>query len=118
MKVSIILTTVLSMFVQRNPCDGAASVLFVSVTTTIEAVSTVSASWRIMTKRGRNINRLQLIDPWCGMVQREIYLRGSFVSFREMITSQLQGKLWLDDEVRGNRSRVDRLELGLDGNVW
>ncbi|GJR07629.1 retrovirus-related pol polyprotein from transposon TNT 1-94 [Tanacetum coccineum] len=34
----------------------------------------------------------------CGdMIQRKL---GSFVSFREMITSQLQGKLWLYDEVR------------------
>ncbi|GJS40448.1 hypothetical protein Tco_0565491 [Tanacetum coccineum] len=33
----------------------------------------------------------------CGdMIQRKL---GSFVSFREMITSQLQGKLWLYDEV-------------------
>ncbi|GJS99338.1 hypothetical protein Tco_0820508 [Tanacetum coccineum] len=32
-------------------------------------------------------------------LQRKSELRGSFVSFREMITSQFQGKLWLYDEV-------------------
>ncbi|GJX38728.1 hypothetical protein Tco_0252031 [Tanacetum coccineum] len=61
------------------------------------------------------------------------------VYWQEMITSQLQGKLWIYDEVRVsslsrrlevvcspkdlrslldcNRSRIDHLELGLDGNV-
>ncbi|GKB91708.1 hypothetical protein Tco_0963980 [Tanacetum coccineum] len=41
---------------------------------------------------------------------KEIYLRGSFVSFREMITSQLQGKLWLYDEVyiRSKQSELQR----------
>ncbi|GJT22655.1 hypothetical protein Tco_0892592 [Tanacetum coccineum] len=34
-------------------------------------------------------------------------LKGKFVSFREMITSQLQGKLWLYDEVRMFDSYVD-----------
>ncbi|GJZ34637.1 putative reverse transcriptase domain-containing protein [Tanacetum coccineum] len=37
--------------------------------------------------------------PWCGMVQRKSTKGEVFVSFREMITSQLQGKLWLYDEV-------------------
>ncbi|GKA74252.1 hypothetical protein Tco_0780554, partial [Tanacetum coccineum] len=32
--------------------------------------------------------------------------RGSFVSFREMIISQLQGKLWLYDELGGVRHRM------------
>ncbi|GJX94882.1 putative ribonuclease H-like domain-containing protein [Tanacetum coccineum] len=44
----------------------------------------------------RSISTAKLII--CGdMIQRKL---GSFVSFREMITSQLQGKLWLYDEVR------------------
>ncbi|GJT99568.1 retrovirus-related pol polyprotein from transposon TNT 1-94 [Tanacetum coccineum] len=39
---------------------------------------------------------------------------GSFVSFREMITSQLQGKLWLYDEVRScdqQALETDRIQL-------
>ncbi|GKA70562.1 putative ribonuclease H-like domain-containing protein [Tanacetum coccineum] len=48
----------------------------------------------------------------------ELSLRGSFVSFREMITSQLQGKLWLYDEVRGNTIYTDHIDLRLGGNVW
>ncbi|GJX76141.1 putative reverse transcriptase domain-containing protein [Tanacetum coccineum] len=35
----------------------------------------------------------------------------------EMITSQLQGKLWLYDEVRGNMIYTDHIDLRLGGNV-
>ncbi|GJT34533.1 putative reverse transcriptase domain-containing protein [Tanacetum coccineum] len=38
---------------------------------------------------------------------------GSFVSFREMITSQLQGKLWLYDEVRAQCSHLLSLSMCL-----
>ncbi|GJY67431.1 hypothetical protein Tco_0469669 [Tanacetum coccineum] len=38
-------------------------------------------------------------DPWCGMVQRKSELR-RFCFIQGGDTSQLQGKLWLYDEVR------------------
>ncbi|GJR25359.1 hypothetical protein Tco_1101591 [Tanacetum coccineum] len=44
-------------------------------------------------------------------------LKGKFVSFREMITSQLQGKLWLYDEVRVDTCRFkekDKVESGTE----
>ncbi|GJU80609.1 putative ribonuclease H-like domain-containing protein [Tanacetum coccineum] len=44
---------------------------------------------------------------------KEIYLKGSFVSFREMITSQLQGKLWLYDEVFTTSRRLKNRHYGL-----
>ncbi|GJU02822.1 hypothetical protein Tco_1113160 [Tanacetum coccineum] len=61
----------------------------------------------MITKRGRRLQRYDLQLIMCGDIVKDSnsYLksRGSiedFVSFREMITSQLQGKLWLYDEVR------------------
>ncbi|GJZ37450.1 hypothetical protein Tco_0583641 [Tanacetum coccineum] len=60
----------------------------------------------MITKRGRRLQRYDLQLIMCGDIVKDSnsYLksRGSiedFVSFREMITSQLQGKLWLYDEV-------------------
>ncbi|GKA66431.1 hypothetical protein Tco_0766239, partial [Tanacetum coccineum] len=48
----------------------------------------------------------------CGdMIQRKL---GSFVSFREMITSQLQGKLWLYVEVRTRLCLFCRHQIGED----
>ncbi|GKA72107.1 hypothetical protein Tco_0778323 [Tanacetum coccineum] len=48
----------------------------------------------------------------CGdMIQRKL---GSFVSFREMITSQLQGKLWLYDEVRTRLCLFCHHQIGED----
>ncbi|GJW97280.1 putative reverse transcriptase domain-containing protein [Tanacetum coccineum] len=61
----------------------------------------------MITKRGRRLQRYDLQLIMCGDIVKDFnsYLksRGSiedFVSFREMITSQLQGKLWLYDEVQ------------------
>ncbi|GJY67311.1 zf-CCHC domain-containing protein [Tanacetum coccineum] len=48
----------------------------------------------------RSGGNLQILGEWHDT--KDIYLRGSFVSFREMITSQLQGKLWLYDEVHAH----------------
>ncbi|GJR69471.1 putative reverse transcriptase domain-containing protein [Tanacetum coccineum] len=71
-----------------------------------------------MTKRGRRLQRYDLQLIMCGdmsKLQRKSELRGSFVSFREMITSQLQGKLWLYDEVQGNDDFVVYCDASLQG---
>ncbi|GKD37165.1 hypothetical protein Tco_1257372 [Tanacetum coccineum] len=71
----------------------------------------------MITKRGRRLQRYDLQLIMCGDIVKDSnsYLksRGSiddFVSFREMITSQLQGKLWLYDEVQGLEKGFDRFQ--------
>ncbi|GKE37993.1 hypothetical protein Tco_1461398 [Tanacetum coccineum] len=60
----------------------------------------------MITKRGRRLQRydLQLIMSGDIVKDSNSYLKSNgsiedFVSFREMIASQLQGKLWLYDEI-------------------
>ncbi|GJX09697.1 hypothetical protein Tco_0199556 [Tanacetum coccineum] len=67
--------------------------------------------YSMITKRGRRLQRydLQLIYVWWH-VQGDL----DFVSFREMITSQLQGKLWLYDEVRTRLCLFCHHQIGED----
>ncbi|GJY57740.1 integrase, catalytic region, zinc finger, CCHC-type containing protein [Tanacetum coccineum] len=68
-------------------------------------------------ERGRRLQRYDLQLILCGDIsslQRKSKLRGSFVSFREMITSQLQGKLWLYDEVRTRLCLFCHHQIGED----
>ncbi|GJS52165.1 putative ribonuclease H-like domain-containing protein [Tanacetum coccineum] len=74
----------------------------------------------MITKRGRRLQRYDLQLIMCGDIVKDSnsYLksRGSiedFVSFREMITSQLQGKLWLYDEVPTSRRSIPPIRLTL-----
>ncbi|GJS02016.1 hypothetical protein Tco_0318524 [Tanacetum coccineum] len=81
----------------------------------------------MITKRGRRLQRYDLQLIMCGDIVKDSnsYLksRGSiedFVSFREMITSQLQGKLWLYDEVRNLDlidSRLENIHRFLNGFI-
>ncbi|GJV76722.1 hypothetical protein Tco_1508306 [Tanacetum coccineum] len=75
----------------------------------------------MITKRGRRLQRYDLQLIMCGDIVKDSnsYLksRGSiedFVSFREMITSQLQGKLWLYDEVRTRLCLFCHHQIGED----
>ncbi|GJQ94244.1 hypothetical protein Tco_0005383 [Tanacetum coccineum] len=74
----------------------------------------------MITKRGRRLQRYDLQLIMCGDIVKDsnscLKSRGSiedFVSFREMITSQLQGKLWLYDEVRAQCSHLLSLSMCL-----
>ncbi|GKA74317.1 hypothetical protein Tco_0780619 [Tanacetum coccineum] len=58
-----------------------------------------------------NMYNWQLVDPWCGMVQRKYELRGSFVSFREIYDLNIRGSfdfIRLYDEVRTRTWRILR----------
>ncbi|GKD84660.1 hypothetical protein Tco_1355814 [Tanacetum coccineum] len=68
-------------------------------------------NWMII-KRGRRLQRYDLQLIMCGDKVKDsssyLKLRGSiedFVSFREMITSQLQEKLWLYDKVHRDQQQ-------------
>ncbi|GKB30704.1 hypothetical protein Tco_0870105 [Tanacetum coccineum] len=67
--------------------------------------------YSMITKKERRLQRydLQLIYVWWH-VQGDL----DFVSFREMITSQLQGKLWLYDEVRTRLCLFCHHQIGED----
>ncbi|GJX48409.1 hypothetical protein Tco_0273599, partial [Tanacetum coccineum] len=72
-------------------------------------------------EHGRRLQRYDLQLTMCGDIVKDSnsYLksRGSiedFVSFREMITSQLQGKLWLYDEVRTRLCLFCHHQIGED----
>ncbi|GJT89145.1 retrovirus-related pol polyprotein from transposon TNT 1-94 [Tanacetum coccineum] len=79
----------------------------------------------MITKRGRRLQRYDLQLIMCGNIVKDSnsYLKSKgsiedFVSFREMITSQLQGKLWLYDEVRWVDKMQEYLNQFYRNNVW